>query len=152
MDSFIQVDENEWKAFLEDLSQFEKKYQRLLSRLDTAESRLQTLTAPEKKVVGSENVLPPGPEKGAGVEVKGSFLSRLKTKLEAPAGTWRTTPGILGKPQGYAACSRCGFQIVRATRFCQHCGAGFGKLVCSCGAELGSGDRFCDCCGREVAG
>lgn len=102
MDSFIQVDENEWKAFLEDLSQFEKKYQRLLSRLDTAESRLQTLTAPEKKVVGSENVLPPGPEKGAGVEVKGSFLSRLKTKLEARgyledhSGDFGQTTGLRG--------------------------------------------------------
>ena len=155
LNSFIQIDENDWKAFLEDLAEFEKKYQRLLSRLDAAESRPQSLNTPEKKEVGSEEALPQvpvkSPEKGMGVEAKGGFLSWLKTKLQAAGTLGRSTrPGFLGKPQSYAVCSRCGFPIVRATRFCQRCGAGFGKLVCSCGSELGSGDRFCDRCGRQV--
>jgi hypothetical protein len=154
--SFIQVDKNEWDAFLEQLSELERKYKLLLKKLDMDESKLQALTPPEKKTAGSSEVprqVSKSPEKGVGGDVKDSFLSRLKAKLEPAAGSsmWRGgRPGMLAKPQGYAACSRCGYQIARATRFCQHCGASFGKMVCSCGRELGPGDRFCDCCGREV--
>ena len=159
MSSFVQVDENEWKAFLEDLSQFEKKYQHLLQMLDLAESKLQALTAPEKKELGSDEASRPvalkSPEKKMGEEIKGGFLNRLRAKLE-PLGrssTGRNTRlGILSRPLGYATCSRCGSQIMRATRFCQRCGADFGKMVCSCGHQLGVGDRYCDRCGRGVSG
>ena len=160
MASFVQVDENEWNAFLEDLSQFEKKYQHLLQMLDETESKLQALTDPEKKEkkeLGSDEtsrqVTAKSPEKKVGGEVKDSFLNRLKTKLEplSRSSTGRNTRlGILDKPQVYAACSRCGSQIVRATKFCQRCGADFGKMVCSCGHELDVGDKFCDRCGRAV--
>jgi hypothetical protein len=159
LSSFVQVDESEWKAFLEDLSQFEKKYQHLLQMLDLAESKLQALTAPEKKELvsaeASRQAAVKSPEKKVGGEVKGGFLNRLKTKLE-PLGRSsmgrNTGLGILSRPQGYAVCSRCGSQIVRATRFCQRCGADFGKMVCSCGHELSVGDKFCDRCGRGVSG
>ena len=159
MDSFIQVDKNEWKDFLEELSRFEKKYRLLLNMLDVDETRLQALDTPEKKDVVSEEasrqVSVKSPEKPPAGEVRGSFLSRLKTKLEPPGGSWTRTiarPGPLSKQQPLAACSRCGFQIVQATRFCQHCGADYGKWVCSCGRELGSEDKFCDRCGRECRG
>lgn len=153
MDSFIQIDKNEWKAFLEELSEFEKKYERVLNMLDVTESRLDALKTPENKEGGGEEALRQvslkSPEKAVGAEAKGGYLGRLKAKLE-PLGRGSTRPGMPGMPQAYAACSRCGFQIVRATRFCQRCGADFGKVVCSCGRELGSGDRFCDRCGRGV--
>ena len=154
MDSFIQVDKNEWKAFLEDLSELERKYKLLLNKLDMDESRLQALRTREKEA-GSDEALRQVPlqSPGAGGEVKGGFLIWLKTKLQPPAGSSMgrsTQPGMLSKPQGYAACSRCGFQIGRPARFCQRCGADFGKLMCPCGRELGSGDRFCDRCGRGV--
>ncbi len=153
MDSFIQVDKSEWEAFLEDLSELERKNKLLLNKLDTDESRLGALRTPEKKEDGTEALrrVPRSPEVGG--EAKSSFLSRLKAKLEPRAGSsmWRgVRPGMQGKPQGYAACSRCGFRLVRACRFCQRCGGDFGKMVCSCGRELGSGDRFCDRCGRAV--
>ena len=152
MDSFIQIDKNEWKAFLEELSEFEKKYERLLNMLDLTESRLDALKTPEKKEVEGEEapqVSVKSPEKVEGGEAKGGYLSRLKAKIE-PLGRRSTRPGIPSMPQAYASCSRCGFQIVRATRFCQRCGADFGRVVCSCGRELGSEDRFCDRCGRGV--
>jgi hypothetical protein len=156
LSSFIQVDKNEWEAFLEDLSELERKYKLLLKILDMDESRLQTLTTPEKKTEGSSAAprhVPKSPEKGVGEKVKDGFLSRLKAKLEptTPSSMGRSARlGMLGRPQGYAACSRCGSPIVRATKFCQRCGADFGKMMCSCGRELGSGDRFCDLCGRGV--
>jgi hypothetical protein len=156
LSSFIQVDKNEWEAFLEDLSELERKYKLLLKILDMDESRLQTLSPHEKKAEGSSAAprqVPKSPEKRVGENVKSSFLSRLKAKLEPRGGSSMGRSarlGMLGKPQGYAACSRCGSPIVRATKFCQRCGADFGKMVCSCGRELGSGDRFCDRCGREV--
>jgi hypothetical protein len=133
LDSFIQIDKNEWEVFLDELSEFEKKYKLLLNKLDMNENRLDALKTPEKKEGG---------------ESKGGFLSRLKTRVEPPG--MRERLGIVGKRQPVAFCSRCGFQIVRTTRFCQRCGADFGKVVCSCGRELGSGDKFCDRCGREV--
>jgi len=137
LDSFIQVDKNDWKAFLEELSQLEKKYKLLLNMLDMDESRLQGLAAPEKKEVEREEasgqVSMKSPEKRQAGEVKVGFLSRLKTKLE------HARPGILSRPQTYASCSRCGSQIVQPTRFCQRCDAAFGKMLCSCGRELGAG-------------
>jgi hypothetical protein len=153
LDSFIQIDKNEWKAFLEELAEFEKKYERLLTMLDMVESRFEALKTPEKKEGGSEEALRQvsvkSPEKVVDAESKGGYLSRLEAKLEA-LGRRSTRPGIPNTPQAHASCSRCGFQIMRATRFCQRCGADFGRVVCSCGRELGSGDRFCDRCGREA--
>ena len=155
MDSFIQVNKNEWEAFLEDLSEFEKKYQHLLTMLDMAESRRQALAAPKKQEdpsnQPSQHLFTKSPEK-ATTEVKDGFRHRLKTKLEpsSSSSTRTSRASIPSKPQAYASCSRCGFAIVRTTRFCQRCGADFGRLVCSCGGELGVGDRFCDRCGRQV--
>ena len=152
LDSFIQIDKNEWKAFLEELSEFEKKYKLLLNKLDMNENRLDALKTPEKKEAESEEasrqLSAKNPEKLDGGEGEGGFPSRLKTSLEPPArrgGLW-----IPGKRQPVAFCTRCGFQIVRTTRFCQRCGADFGKVVCFCGRELSSGDKFCDRCGREA--
>ena len=157
MDSFIQVDKSEWEAFLEDLSELERKYKLLLNKLDMNESRLDALKTPEKKEVGSEEasrqVAVKSAEEGRAGKVKGGFLSLLKTKLEPQAGrSMGRGTRLGGRPQSCVACSRCGFGIVRATRFCQRCGADFGKMVCSCGRELGFEDRFCDRCGREVGG
>jgi hypothetical protein len=157
LNSFIQVDKSEWEAFLEDLSELERKYKLLMNKLDMDARKLQTLTTPEKnekKDVGSDDasrqVSMKSPEEGKAGEVKGGFLSRLKATLVSLEGsTGRITPlGSLRKPQGYASCSRCGFRLVRAARFCQRCGGDFGKTVCCCGRELGAGDRFCDRCGR----
>jgi len=154
LDASTQVDKSEWKAFLEDLSEFEKKYQLLLNRLDSAEGKLRASETPEKKVEEGKEASPQASgestekNKEVGGEARGGFLSRLETRLKRASAPRSTPPGSLG----YATCSRCGFQIVRATRFCQRCGADFGKPVCSCGRELGSGDRFCDRCGRGVGG
>ena len=156
MDSFIQVDKNEWEAFLEDFSQFEEKYRLLLSALDDAESRLQALKKPTDQVEASEALQQASMERTVertAEETSGSFLSRLKTKLES-LGNPPTMAGgqqsIASPPRGQPACSRCGFKITRATRFCPRCNADFGRVVCSCGRELASGDRFCDHCGLGV--
>jgi hypothetical protein len=116
--------------------------------VETTESRLDALNPPEKKEERTEVAAPQvsmtRTEKGVGRVGGGGFLSRLRTRLEF------ARRGIPTKPQGYASCRRCGLPIVRATRFCQSCGADFGRMVCSCGRELGSGNRFCDRCGRKV--
>jgi hypothetical protein len=109
--------------------------------------------AEERTEVAARQVSVKVPEKAVGGVGVGGFLSRLKSGLEAPGSSLMGTSarrGIPRKPQGYASCRRCGLPIVRATRFCQSCGADFGKVVCSCGRELGSGNRFCDRCGRKV--
>jgi len=157
LDSFIQVEENEWKAFLDELSQFEKKYKLLLNKLDMDESRRQASATAEQKGAQSVDALEQVPlkssERPQTGQVRAGFLSQLKTKLES-AGESLTAvsvrPTLLSKPQAFASCSRCGFQIVQPTRFCQRCGADFGKLLCSCGRELVLGDKFCDRCGRAL--
>jgi predicted MFS family arabinose efflux permease len=125
--------------------------------VEMTQSRLDALNPPEKKAERSEvaerEVSMKSPEKGVGGVGGGGFLNRLKTRLQRPASSSMGTSarrGIPTKPQGYASCRRCGLPIVRATRFCQSCGADFGRVVCSCGRELGSGNRFCDRCGRKV--
>jgi hypothetical protein len=46
---FLQVDKTEWEAFLEKLSELEKKYQVILHELDIAQSRLHALDNSQKR-------------------------------------------------------------------------------------------------------
>jgi hypothetical protein len=157
MGSLIQVDKEEWDAFLEKLSELEKKYQIVLRELDTAQGKLRALDNSQKQQQGnpitpptapeSPNLSPTGPKKPG-------FLTRLRTELQSfqiPLSP-RVGPGALNPsaPPNYASCSRCGGKIMRATRFCERCGADFGKTVCSCGRELSSSDKYCDHCGRTL--
>jgi len=150
LDSLIQVDKNEWKAFLEDLSQFEQKYRLLLSALDDAENRLRALEKPEAQVEGSEALRQASmerPVQRTAEQPAESLLTRFKTKLESLG-----NPTTASRPSRQPTCSRCGFKITRATRSCPRCGADFGRVVCSCGRELADGDRFCDGCGVRYEG
>jgi len=146
LDSFVQIEKGEWEAFLHELSEFEKRYELLLIRLDRAENTLRTLSEPEKENRTSETVGQTPSEdsrKGMILESANSFLSGLNAKLQP-----RGSTSILSLPHNQTSCARCGFKIPRASRFCTRCGADFGKWVCSCGRELLPGDKFCDRCGR----
>jgi len=161
MGSLVQVDKQEWDAFLEKLSELEKKYQVVLRELDTAHNRLRALDNSQ------EQQEKPIPTVSASASAKGSpklmatkpkkpeFLTQLKTELQSlqirlsSRADWgRLNPNA---PPNYASCNRCGGKIMHATRFCERCGADFGKAVCSCGHELSSSHKFCDHCGRPVS-
>jgi hypothetical protein len=155
LDSFIQVDKNEWNAFLEAFSEFEKKYELLLGELDNARSRLRASSSEARVGGGIETPSKASPGKTVermGGVTGGSFFDQLKAKLE----TLSISPSVVSQrsvaslSRNQAACSRCGFKIVRATRVCQGCGADFGGMVCVCGRSLSSADKFCDRCGRGV--
>jgi hypothetical protein len=160
MGTLIQVDKQEWDAFLEKLSELEKKYQVVLGELDTAQNKLRALDKAQKQQEGKP--IPPPTESGEGSprlsatgQKKPGFLTQLKTELQSlqiPLSS-RTARGQLNPnaPPNYASCSRCGGKIMHATRFCERCGADFGKTVCSCGRELSNGDKFCDHCGRPAS-
>ena len=151
MNSFVQLDKKEWDSFLEKLSELESKYELVLRELDQARSRLEALdkslsrkekhplnpTAPTQSHPTQRTTLPKKP--------------RLETKLQSPL-TPPANQTLMDStaPPNYASCSRCGSKIIRATRFCEVCGANFGKLVCSCGRALSESVRFCDHCGRRV--
>jgi len=146
LDSFVQIEKSEWEAFLNELSEFEKRYELLLTRLDWAENTLRALSEPEKANRTSEAVGQTPSEdsrKGTVLGSANSFLSGLNAKLQP-----RGTTSNLSLPHNQVSCGRCGFKIRRASRFCTCCGADFGKWVCSCGRELLPGDKFCDRCGR----
>jgi len=143
--SSIQLDKKEWEAFLEKLSELEKKYMLVLRELDETRGKLQALeAAPKPKKQDSiEQAAPPKVE-GApyGKEsAKPSILDRLTSKLES-----LQTRSLIPA----ASCSRCGYRISQPTRSCVHCGADFGKMVCSCGRELPERVKFCDHCGRPA--
>jgi hypothetical protein len=158
MSSLIQVDRKEWEDFLEKLSELERKYQLVLNELDTANSKLQAIDASEKHY--EENTTPAAPalekrppEPRTTTPEKRGFLTKLKAELLSI----RISPTVPARrilnpntPPNYASCSRCGRKIMHATRFCDLCGADFGKWVCSCGRELPESASFCDHCGRRV--
>ena len=161
MGTLIQIDKEEWDSFLEKLSELEKKYQVVLKELDAAHSRLQALDSSQKQEEKKPPTLttPPTPtptKMQAAQTVTASkklgFLTQLETRLRSVRMTTtpRTGPSMLdpNAPRNYASCSRCGGKIMHATRFCERCGADFGRLVCSCGRELSSSDKFCYHCGR----
>jgi len=157
----IQLDQKEWDAFLEQLSELEKKYLLVLRELDEARSKLQaliksshqteqTLTGPAAPTIGQ-------PSEKVGRGSKDHFMTRLKAKLGPPqppstvVGDKGQTVQIVKTAQGsYASCGRCGYRLSHATNRCEGCGANFGRLVCSCGRDVPESGRFCDGCGRAV--
>ena len=159
MDSTVQLDKKEWDAFLEKLSELEKKYQLVLRELDEAHTKLQALS----KSSSQEEKPSPIPTTPAGQQPaqktttpkKRGFLYALEMKLQSlrlPP-TARLSPLNPNAPSNYASCTRCRGTIIHAARFCERCGADFGKWVCSCGRNLEpslASVRFCDYCGRSV--
>jgi len=156
LDSTVQLDKKEWEAFLEKLSELEKKYQLVLHELDEAHGKLQALDNPrdeqDKKPEKTESPTAPSQEetKRKTTEPKKlSFLAALENKLRSrripPSGR-----NLMGAQPNHAFCSRCRNQVMHATRFCDHCGADFGGWICSCGRGLLESVRYCDRCGRKV--
>ena len=143
--SSVELDKEEWEAFLEKLSELEKKYMSVLRELDETRSRLHTLErAPNQKEQSTtrqakveEAKVPEQRTKPAELNA----LQRLRNKLQSLQTLYR--------PQN-ASCSRCGYRINYSTRFCAHCGADFGGWTCACGRTLSGADKFCDRCGRPV--
>jgi hypothetical protein len=156
LDSTVQLDKKEWEAFLEKLSELEKKYQAVLRELDEAHSKLQALEkSPSQEKKGPPTPPTPAeeqqPTSSTTAPKKTGLLTVLKTKLQTlrippPAG-WYLDPNA---PPNYASCSRCRAKIMHAARFCDRCGANFGMFVCSCGRRLSESAGFCDHCGRRV--
>ena len=155
--SSVELDKEEWEAFLGKLSELEKKYMSVLRELDATRSRLHTIEkAPNPKEQST-------PKQATAEEMKApeqtpktpqlSILQRLENKLHSLQ-TIPTTRSSQGPPTPNraqnASCSRCGYRINYSTRFCAHCGADFGGWTCACGRTLAGADKFCDRCGRPV--
>jgi len=147
LNSFSQVNKSEWEAFLQDLSDLQKKFELLLTRLDNVERKLQlsnnpeqekTVSKAEERVRSAESQTKTTGGKGSG------FMSRLAAKLQL-----RGSSSIM-RPPYEASCSRCGRKLIQSGRYCALCGADFGRILCSCGRGLSSGDEFCDRCGRPA--
>jgi len=60
------------------------------------------------------------------------------------------TPKTRNLAGSLASCEKCGYQIKRASRYCEGCGGDFSALTCPCGRELNVSDKFCDRCGRTI--
>jgi hypothetical protein len=150
LSSIVQIDRDEWESFLEKLAEFEKKYNLLLSKIDAIQSGVTAVQQPntEKRALSAMPLAPSGlmahplPKRG--------LLTRLEEMLRY--GTTREANKSKGSNylQDGAHCSRCGWQLAKATQYCQQCGVGFGRVICPCGRALGRSDRFCDSCGRAV--
>jgi len=148
LNSFSQVNKSEWEAFLQDLSDLQKRFELLLTRLDDAERRLQRSNNPEQEKPVSKAEEPARPAdfqtKMSGGKGSG-FMSRLAAKLQL-----RGSSSIM-RLSYEASCSRCGRKLIQPGRYCARCGADFGRILCSCGRDLSSEDKFCDRCGRPTA-
>jgi len=146
----VELDKKEWEAFLAKLAELEKKYLLVLQALDKANSRLRTL---DQTTNQQPSAPPTSPAQQAEQKTKDtphpSLLTRLKLKLQAPS-LLNQAAYVWGRRESMASCSRCGQKIPNPTRFCQYCGAEFGKMICSCGRDLVEGGKFCDRCGRPL--
>ena len=153
----ITFDRNEWEDFLDKLAEIEKKYRIVLQELDTTRARLHALDESKKQPHENQPVQKTAsePSKSAKKSTEtttGGILTRLRTALQdhrVPSPV-PTTQAFVSSKSRVLACSRCGYQIVHATRVCQRCGTDFGRLVCSCGRKLAGSDKFCDSCGNKV--
>jgi len=144
--SSVQLDKKEWEAFLEKLSELEKKYMLVLRELDETRRRLHALEAtPKPEGQGTVEQAAPLKEEVA-PQRKESAESSVLDKPTGKVESLQTR-----SPISAAWCSRCGYRISQPTRLCVHCGADFGKIVCSCGRDLPERVSFCDHCGRRVA-
>lgn len=150
----VQLDKKEWEAFLEKLTELETKYLRVLRELDEAQARLNkfenTPKNPQsetKEEATPKNVatqeLTKRPQEKLAYQPR-SMLARISAELSSLRN--------LSTLQRGAACSLCGHRITHVSRFCEKCGADFGKLTCVCGRDLTASDKFCDHCGRSTAG
>jgi len=81
------------------------------------------------------------------VKYRLKILSRLSRIVRSESPRASRTGNLT---DSLASCEKCGYQIKRASRFCEGCGGDFGAMMCSCGRELNPGDKFCDHCGRTV--
>jgi len=150
--SLMQIDSKAWEEFLEKLAELEKKYLQVLHELDTAQGRLQALEQeqhtekprkPTRTTPAEQQVI-----LGTTEPSKLGLTTRLETK----------SPSLQVSPTGpgwnllnpNARCGQCGGIIMNATRFCERCGADFGKLTCACGEQVTGSVAFCDHCGRRV--
>jgi RNA polymerase-binding transcription factor DksA len=148
------VDKAEWEAFLGKLSEFEKKYELLLDKIDELQNELEVEKKKGRVSIekGSETSpvnATPSPQFQP-QQARNNFLSRLETTLKAAKRTGTPIPQAPYAIQNVARCSHCGSSIVSASRFCQRCGFDFGRLLCSCGRELSGSEKFCDRCGRAL--
>jgi hypothetical protein len=161
-ESEILIARDEWERFLSSVERLMALHQSAIQRLKELSSRNQTL---RQELSAIQHSGAAKPERGEGrrlaesnraqqVQRKYGFinlhlLNHLKAKLESLENAARRSM-TSNFPRGYASCTNCRYQIKRASRFCERCGANFGKLTCPCGRELSSTDKFCDVCGRSA--
>jgi len=158
LNSLLQVDKREWEAFLEKLSEFEKKYELLLGKMDAIQGRLQAERkrdeedkSPGKTAHSEASVA--FPERQIERTLRGTEDRSLlgfgnKAKPRNGSGQGISQTAIIA--QKNPSCTNCGSPITRPARFCKLCGFSFGKLVCSCGRVPPESSRFCDGCGTRL--
>jgi len=139
------LDKTEWEAFLEKLSELEKRYLQVLRELDEAHAKLNALEKSKQGGQQSPHEETARQEMPSRLEIekkRGGILARFRAEL----GSIRA----VSAQRKYATCSRCRHDITHVSRFCDRCGADFGGFVCSCGRGLSAEDRFCDRCGLPI--
>jgi hypothetical protein len=171
---------DDWERFLSTLEKFMTLHHKTIQRLNDFRHRNEALREELRDAINlskvkvepvkEEPVQPTQPRVETDIDHehfevhRNQPVERLKYAAEKPA---RAGLGVLGwvsrgvrsrsrasEARNFAAplasCGNCGFQINRASRFCESCGGDFGALTCPCGRELNPGDRFCDRCSRRV--
>ena len=139
MGSLMQVDRKQWEEFIRNLSELEEKYRLVLDELDTAYNRLEALGISQMRYGEGSTLTMSASGQGS---VQSTTRDEKTRRLTAPPSRRLLRP--------IAFCDRCDARVTHASRFCERCGADFGKWVCSCGLELADSDRFCYRCGRSV--
>ena len=166
MSPVLQVDKDEWEAFRSEFSKLTKNYELVLGKLEQAQAEIRTLNQ-QNEVLRRASAVPLQTSQGEVGYVKDEpEVSKQPESDKKPSaeltikqrhGFWdslrlrlsRLPRGPQTRPTAYAACSKCGYLVREASRFCSSCGANFGALICPCGRDLSPDAKYCDRCGRK---
>ena len=167
MTPVLQVDKEEWEAFLSEFSKLAKNCELIVSKLEEAQAQIRMLNEQNEALRREARGMVGFPTGQGAAEPVESELEEIRQgepirKFSEPEPAGKLKRGFLesvrfrlsrlprGQRDSYVYCRRCGYQIKKASRFCSGCGVDFGAFICLCGRDVSRGDRFCDRCGRKV--
>ena len=128
LNPILQVDKDEWEAFLSEFSKLTKNYELILSRLELAHTQMMAVNRRNESLTRELQTLVQSPHHDAAVSGKNQLEEPRRREPENQSTdvepTIKSKPGLLGflraelsrisrrqtPTRTYASCRRCGFR------------------------------------------
>ena len=149
-ESEVIIVRDDWEKFNLALERLMTLHEQTLKRLNEVNRRNVALKTELREALGGSPSVRSAKHLGSTVNASPTILERLIGSPRPHGFLSNHRDATLSVTVGLAKCGRCGRQLTKPSRFCEHCRAPFGTLICGCGRDLGNNDTFCDWCGRRV--